>query len=726
MNNTAKKTIVIVAPYFPPYGGGLERYAFEIVSRLHKEYGWRVIVITSGERYGNDLKEEINGLIIYRLAYRFKISNTPFSFRWFKKIRGILQKENPDIINIHTPVPGISDITAMLAKNKPVIVTYHAGSMRKNKFMFDILVWFYEYGPMQWLLKRANQIICSSDFVRFNFLKKYVHKSTTITPAVDTDLFKPAPEKKTKYPSILFVAGLAKAEQHKGLQILIEAVASLQKNIPDLHLIVVGDGDMKSKYEERVRKLGLGETVTFTGRLAGEKLAEQYQQAHVFALPTSNDSFSMAILEAMASGLPVVSTKVGGIPDLVSDNETGFLTVLQNLATLEKGLGDLLTNPRQASSFGTAGQIRVINNFNWNPRAGQYNQIFSKLFQKETNISHKQTAATLQRNNNLQLTVVILTYNSESTIKTCMDSLIAQTNKNFNVIIVDDESTDETLKIANSYKIDSQLEIQVTKNGTHNLSVGRNIGLKASATDLVAFLDSDDRAEPHWIDIIIQTFKLNPEAALLSGPLVFSSRSVVGEAIATNDSVVRKIFGKGVLLFCTANSAFNKKVLNNKYFFDEDFVYAEDLEIVSRIQKYHKWIFVPEMLVYYSSRETLKNYAVQMYKYGLWKIYYGFTAKDYRPIDFIPLAIKILSILAAIIFTSWVPLLALLIFSFFESLFVILVTRHGVTTSLLIFPVWLTKNYAWSFGVAIGVVTLITNKELRSRFSKKRRVSTIS
>jgi len=77
-------------PYFPPQGGGLERYAYEIGTQLVKE-GYRVVVVTSGERFGQDSKEEKDGMVVYRLAYRTKCSNTPFSFSWFAKIRRIIK-----------------------------------------------------------------------------------------------------------------------------------------------------------------------------------------------------------------------------------------------------------------------------------------------------------------------------------------------------------------------------------------------------------------------------------------------------------------------------------------------------------------------------------------------------------------------------------------------------------------------------------------------------------
>ena len=378
-----QKTIVIVAPYFPPDGGGLERYAYEIAIRLQKNYGWRVVIITSGKRHGQDIKEEMDGLTVYRLSYKIKVSNTPFSFGWYGKIKKILKYEKPNIINIHMPVPGIGDVVSLVNKKTPVIITYHAGSMRKGQFLSDIFVWFYENIILPKLLKKADHIVCSSDFIRFQFLEQYTTKSTTITPGVDIGLFKPDLIQKTKKPSILFVAGLGWTEQHKGLLKVLEATKKIKEVTPSIHLFVVGDGDMREEYEKRVKILGLEKSVTFTGRLSGIELAKKYQQAHIFVLPSINESFSMVILEAMSSGLAVVAANTGGIPSLVLNNKTGFLIPQNDKGDLlAEKLSELIKNTELCINLGKTGQNRVKQEFSWESRVTQYENLINLEIRK--------------------------------------------------------------------------------------------------------------------------------------------------------------------------------------------------------------------------------------------------------------------------------------------------------------------------------------------------------
>lgn len=392
-DRSIKPTVAIVAPYFPPQGGGLERYAYEVSSRLSNLHNYNVIVITSAMKGHSDSVVKENGMTVYRLSYSFKISNTPFSFKWFLKINKILKSERPDIINIHMPVPGIGDVVSMLSGRIPTVVTYHAGSMRKEKSKLNCLVSIYESFFLPIVLNKSKHIISSSECVRTGFLKDYVYKSTTVTPAVDSEFFKPDFSKKTESPSILFVAGLNRSEQYKGLGSLIDAMVEVVKFFPEARLIVVGDGDMKGEYMRKVKTLGVENSVTFRGRLFGDSLISEYQKAHVFVHPSSNESFSMVILEAMASALPVVAINVGGTADMVS-SENGFLLDSNNSDSMALRIMELLKDVEFAKKLGLAGRSKAEEVFNWETRLKQYNNIFENSIVEKNNIN------TVLRNSN--------------------------------------------------------------------------------------------------------------------------------------------------------------------------------------------------------------------------------------------------------------------------------------------------------------------------------------
>ena len=174
--------------------------------------------------------------------------------------------------------------------------------------------------------------------------------------------------------------------------------------------------------------------------------------------------------------------------------------------------------------------------------------------------------------NDLTLSVVVLTFNSERTIAACLESLVAQTVKDFNVIIVDDDSTDNTLATVDSFRASGRLNIEVLRNGTHNISNGRNIGLAAAESDLVAFLDSDDCASPDWIESASRSFNHDPQIAVLGSQRTNFGHSLLAKAISANDDIILNLFNKQKIQFGAGGCVFNKKILGDDYLFDKNFV----------------------------------------------------------------------------------------------------------------------------------------------------------
>jgi glycosyltransferase involved in cell wall biosynthesis len=380
LSDLCKVKVAIITPYFPPEGGGLERYALEVSKRLSKNNNLDVFVITSTKCKNNNIEEDvIDGIKIYKLNSDFKISNTPFSFKWFWKIYRIFKLEKPDLINIHMPVPGIGDVAALVAGIKPVVVTYHSGSMRKISSKLNCMVLLYEKILLHLVLKRANKIICSSEYVSKNFLNRYDYKNTVITPGVNFEMFSPSNDLKTDLPTILFVAGLNKSEQHKGLKNLLISIVNIKNSFPNIKLVVVGDGDMREDYEFFVKKNGISGNVDFVGRKLEAELANEYKKAHIFVQPSSNESFSMVVLEAMASGLPVIAINVGGTKNMIDDNQNGYILSNNSPELISEKIISLLNDKNLASKFGENGRQKIIKNFDWQTKSEETSNVIKKL-----------------------------------------------------------------------------------------------------------------------------------------------------------------------------------------------------------------------------------------------------------------------------------------------------------------------------------------------------------
>jgi cellulose synthase/poly-beta-1,6-N-acetylglucosamine synthase-like glycosyltransferase len=310
-----------------------------------------------------------------------------------------------------------------------------------------------------------------------------------------------------------------------------------------------------------------------------------------------------------------------------------------------------------------------------------------------------------------------LTCNSATTVEACLESLATQDHADFEVVVVDDRSTDGTLGLVDAYR--DRLDLHVVHNGARNIPRGRNLGMAASRHRYVAFLDSDDWAEPTWTRTIAAAFAEMPDVALVAGSFVAESRTRSAEAIALCDLTVHELAGNGMLEFSAGRMAIDTELLPGQLF-DEHFVAAEDLDLATRVLPHYRCEFVPEIVIHRSSRDTFGQYARQMYRYGAMKVQLGYAERSHRWLDFVPLGVMAVSSAAAIGFRRpWVAL-AIVPFSVAEAAFVVALKRPRPTIAALTVPSWLTKNVAWSAGVAAEAARLAAQPDTRRRLRASR------
>lgn len=173
----------------------------------------------------------------------------------------------------------------------------------------------------------------------------------------------------------------------KGLHILLEACGRLKQRGHHFLLVIAGDGPERGRLTNLAERLGLSHQVLFLGQVTQEDLIPVYGEAHLFALPCvvdqngDRDGLPNVILEAMAAGLPVVSTPISGIPEAIADGETGILVPPGDSEALAEALERLLEDPALRCRLGRAGQERVRHDFDIRSSP------LAKLFQKEAGIT---------------------------------------------------------------------------------------------------------------------------------------------------------------------------------------------------------------------------------------------------------------------------------------------------------------------------------------------------
>lgn len=180
-------------------------------------------------------------------------------------------------------------------------------------------------------------------------------------------------------PAWLTVLYAGRLRTRKAVGVLVEAFASVIERAPDARLLIAGDGEHRQALEERVREIGLEDHVRFLGAVPRPDLLRLYGEVDVFCLPSIYEGFPVAILEAMAAGLPVVSTTVSGIPEAVVDGEGGLLVAPENAVALSEALCRLLLDSTLRRQLSIGARARIRNHFSITEISERYLRLFLRV-----------------------------------------------------------------------------------------------------------------------------------------------------------------------------------------------------------------------------------------------------------------------------------------------------------------------------------------------------------
>jgi glycosyltransferase involved in cell wall biosynthesis len=206
-----------------------------------------------------------------------------------------------------------------------------------------------------------------------------------VANGVDLDAFHPATIPESGALRIICVARLI---ERKGQHHLIEAVRRLLAVGIPVTLDLVGTGDAHHALQAQAVAAGLSGAVRFVGYVPREDIAAHYSAAHVFVLPSYNEGMSVATLEAMASGLPVVVTRTGGTAELVDEEENGLVFSWADVDTLTAHLRRLAADRELAQRMGRASRARAAH-FSWESAATRYLQVFGQIARRPPTGRHQ-------------------------------------------------------------------------------------------------------------------------------------------------------------------------------------------------------------------------------------------------------------------------------------------------------------------------------------------------
>lgn len=228
-------------------------------------------------------------------------------------------------------------------------------------------------------IKRARFVRCISHYCRSQLWRLVPvtmwNKFHIVHCGVDPEVFRPAHRLANTVPEILCVGRLTSA---KGQHILLNAARILKDDGVRFRLTFIGEGEDRQSLEKQVRQLHLEGEVVLTGALGQDRVMEYYRKADVFVLPSFAEGVPVVLMEAMALEIPVISTRITGIPELIEHDKTGLLVTPGSSVELAEAIKSVIKNKKFSRKMSSEGRKAVLDGFNQH----ENNQYLRRLFEK--------------------------------------------------------------------------------------------------------------------------------------------------------------------------------------------------------------------------------------------------------------------------------------------------------------------------------------------------------
>jgi glycosyltransferase involved in cell wall biosynthesis len=228
----------------------------------------------------------------------------------------------------------------------------------------------------------ADLVVCISDFCRSQLMalvgEAQWSKLAVVHCGIDPARFAPV-DRARPADAPLEVLCVGRLVPEKGQSLLVEAIADLRDRGVDVRLTLVGDGPSCQAIEAQVSRLGLGDLVHLAGAVGQDEILDHYAAADVFCLPSFAEGVPVVLMEAMATELPVLTTRITGVPELVEDGSSGVLVRPGRADALADALAELAKDPDLRRRLGVAGRRTVCADFETSRTATELAALFSEL-----------------------------------------------------------------------------------------------------------------------------------------------------------------------------------------------------------------------------------------------------------------------------------------------------------------------------------------------------------
>ncbi len=366
---------------FPPFGGGAGFVTRDLGIYLAK-LGHPVTVLTGYYGSGAEHDHE-SGLEIYRVRYPHgrppgeypsALSLAPFIPLSILAAWWLVRQLGIEIINSHLAFPaGVAGLTVSKVLRVPHVASFVGGDVydpsQQISFLARKLTLRY--------VALSDRLTANNEELKQRVYRYGIRKPIEVIPyGIDHRHFYPAEGCKERGERVTILS-FCRLVPRKGISYLLQAMPQVIEAAGGRVLLkICGDGPLRPQLEEQARQLAITDYVLFCGFIPPQDQVATYNQADIYVLPALHEGFPLGVLEAMACGLPVVASHVGGVPDQVQGN--GILVEPANPGELAQALIKLASDPMLRAQMASLSRERVLRYFTWERIGKLYEQFFAE------------------------------------------------------------------------------------------------------------------------------------------------------------------------------------------------------------------------------------------------------------------------------------------------------------------------------------------------------------
>ena len=296
----------------------------------------------------------------------------------------LLGERRPALIHAHFGVEGVYALPLAKRLQVPLITMFHGfDATLSYPGLMANPAWQRYALRRQRLARQGDMFLCASAFLRSKILELGFPAERSQVHYIGVDVAAISPRLAEEEEKIIL--HVARLEPVKGTAILLRAFAEIAPQFPGWKLVILGDGKQRAGLEREARQAGLADRILFLGAQPHDTVLDWMRRAAVLVVPSirtksgREEGLGMATLEAAATGVPVIGSRVGGIPEAIDDGETGFLVPEQEPAALAASLRRLLADAALRHRLGAGARVKVAAQFDLLRQTSRLEEIYDSL-----------------------------------------------------------------------------------------------------------------------------------------------------------------------------------------------------------------------------------------------------------------------------------------------------------------------------------------------------------